>query len=241
MVTATLKTIAKRARSQVERYIYRGDAVNCIVCGYRARSWLRGQTYGRCPNCRCASRTRVLWRYLERTYTSPQQLKVLHFAPEAPLRARLTAWGAASYTTCDYNRSDVDCRVDIQKLRFADGAYDLVLCSHVLEHIPDHGAAMRELHRICSPNGHVLIQVPLDRAMPTREDLTEMPVSERKRLFGEIDHLRYYGSDFAELLKRAGFSRVTTHEPVREIVITERIEYGFNPEEALFVCQRSAL
>lgn len=234
-----LKAIAKRARSQLERYRYRGDAVFCIVCGYRARSWLHGHAYGRCPSCRCASRTRVLWRYLQRSVQTPHELRVLHFAPERPLREKLRRWGAASYTTCDLNSSDVDQRVDIQQMHFPSESFDLVLCSHVLEHVPDHLAAMRELRRVCSARGRVLIQVPLDRAAATREDLTEMPISERKRLFGEIDHLRYYGSDFADLLTGAGFT-VTTHEPVREIVITERIEHGFHPEEALFICQRSS-
>jgi len=234
-----LKKLAKRARSQVERYLYRGDVVHCAVCDYHGRSWLKGMPYGRCPNCRCASRTRVLWRYLQQTFPNPRELRVLHFAPEAPLRDRLRAWGAASYKTCGYAGVNTDFRVDIQAMQFEDESFDLILCSHVLEHVHDHLTAMRELRRVCSAVGQVLIQVPLDRAAKTREDLTQLTNAERKRLFGEEDHLRYYGHDFADLLGGAGFS-VTTYEPVREVMIVERIEYGFNPEEALFICTRSA-
>jgi SAM-dependent methyltransferase len=237
---AEIMKLAKRARSRVERYVHRGDTVSCIVCGYRASKWLRDQPYGRCPSCRCASRTRVLWKYLEETFPSPRELRILHFAPELSLRDKLAAWGAASYKTCDLKADNVDLNVDIQRMPFDDESFDLVVCSHVLEHVPDHLAAMRELRRVCSARGQVLIQVPLDRAVPTREDLTDLPSAERKRLFGEIDHLRYYGHDFEGLLASAGFE-VTTFEPARRVMIVDRIEYGFHPEEVLFICRRSTV
>jgi len=48
---------------------------------------------------------------------------------------------------------------DINKLPFADASFDCVICSEVLEHIPDHQNAIRELDRILKPNGTLAVSV----------------------------------------------------------------------------------
>lgn len=131
----------------------------------------------------------------------------------------------------------MDYNVNIERLPFSAGSYDLILCSHVLEHVPDDKAAMRELRRTCSSHGRVLIAVPVDRASPTREDLSEtLHPEERRRLYGEIDHLRYYGLlDLTTALKDAGFD-VNVFDPAQGLNKTERLVNGFGPDELLFVC-----
>ncbi|AOY57942.1 methyltransferase, type 11 [Desulfococcus multivorans] len=49
---------------------------------------------------------------------------------------------------------------DITALPFADAAFDLVICSEVLEHIPAHRAAVTELVRVLKPGGDLVISVP---------------------------------------------------------------------------------
>jgi SAM-dependent methyltransferase len=49
---------------------------------------------------------------------------------------------------------------DITHLPFADGAFDLVICSEVLEHIPDHHRAMREVVRVLKPGCQLVVSVP---------------------------------------------------------------------------------
>lgn len=49
---------------------------------------------------------------------------------------------------------------DINKLPFADQSFDCVICSEVLEHIPDHVGAVRELLRILKPEGTFVVSVP---------------------------------------------------------------------------------
>ena len=41
-----------------------------------------------------------------------------------------------------------------------DSAYDLVLCRHILEHLPDTDKVMDELHRVLRPGGRLVIEVP---------------------------------------------------------------------------------
>jgi SAM-dependent methyltransferase len=49
---------------------------------------------------------------------------------------------------------------DGTKLPFADGSFDRIIASEVLEHIPDDGAAMAELARVLRPGGTIAITVP---------------------------------------------------------------------------------
>ncbi len=49
---------------------------------------------------------------------------------------------------------------DINRLPFADASFDCIICSEVLEHIPDHEQAIRELDRILKPHGTLVVSVP---------------------------------------------------------------------------------
>jgi SAM-dependent methyltransferase len=228
-----VRSVAREARALASRFYYLGDDVTCNVCSYRARSWLKGRPCGRCARCHSATRTRALVWYLQTEYLSPKS-RILHFAPEGPLEKLVRRWNQ-EYTTCDLRRKDVTVNVDIQELPFADGAFDLVLCSHVLEHIPRDRDAMAELRRVCAPDGRVLIQVPLTLNLPTHEDLSDMAPSERKRIFGEVDHLRNYGLDIVERLASVGF-RVEIYAPKDRVPDSSRRQFGIGDEQLIFVC-----
>ena len=55
---------------------------------------------------------------------------------------------------------------DVTRLPFADACFDLVVCSEVLEHIPDHQKAMREIIRVLKPGHPLVVSVP--RYLPER-------------------------------------------------------------------------
>jgi SAM-dependent methyltransferase len=97
-----------------------------------------------------------------------------------------------------------------------DASFDAVLCSHVLEHVPADGAAMRELRRITAPGGWCLVMVPLDlRSEQTYEDPSITLPEDRTRAFWQHDHVRLYAADIGERLAAAGFA-VERIRPVQE-------------------------
>jgi SAM-dependent methyltransferase len=55
---------------------------------------------------------------------------------------------------------------DIRQLPFRDGFFDFVICSEVLEHIPDHEAAISEILRVLAPGKDLVVSVP--RYLPER-------------------------------------------------------------------------
>src|SRR5690606_3399425 len=77
---------------------------------------------------------------------------------------------------------------DIQKIDRSDETYDMVICSHVLEHVRDDRAALKELLRIVKDDGFVYLAFP----DPFREDVTRdwgFPKPEKH------GHWRVYGAD----------------------------------------------
>lgn len=96
--------------------------------------------------------------------------------------------------------------LDVTNLhQLADASFDFLICEHVLEHVPDDKKAMRELRRVLAPGGTALISVPIRNATFTLENL---PNANPIRDYGQIDHVRYYGTDFYDRLREAGFGKV---------------------------------
>jgi SAM-dependent methyltransferase len=101
--------------------------------------------------------------------------------------------------------------LDIQAIDRADQAYDVVVCSHVIEHVPDDRRAIRELTRIVAPLGFLLLAYPRSE----EGDLTQD--------WGFADpakngHYRGYGSDFdrvvAETVPQAQTIAIVAGDPV---------------------------
>jgi SAM-dependent methyltransferase len=77
----------------------------------------------------------------------------------------------------------------------------------MLEQIPDDRIALRERCRILKPGGFGLVLVPLSLALEKSDEDPQASVEERRRRFGQDDHIRMYAKrDFVERVGEAGFS-----------------------------------
>ena len=159
------------------------------------------------PSTLSLERHRLLWLYLKHEtnfFTAP--LKVLHFAPEQAFYKKFKKLKNLEYTTTDLNSPLADVKADICALPFKDHSFDVILCNHVLEHIPDDRKALNELYRILKPSGWGIFQIPQDlKREVTYEDNSITDKKERARIFGQYDHVRIYGGDYLDRLEEAGF------------------------------------
>ena len=159
---------------------------------------------------------------------------MLHFAPEPSLRRVFEGRENLEYVTTDLEMPDVSMRMDIHDLVFRDGTFDFVICSHVLEHVDDDRAAMREIRRVLRPEGTALIMVPiLSPGGRTFEDATITTPEGRERAFGQTDHVRRYGGDFPDRAREAGLEVEEFRPLERWGAAAER--YALFPDEVLFV------
>ena len=163
---------------------------------------------------------------------------MLHVAPESCFRHALRALPNISYLSADYDSATAMERMDITAIGHPDESFDVVICNHVLEHVSDDRRAMRELLRILRPGGWAMLQVPLD---PSREATLEDPrivdPRERRRAFGQYDHVRLYGRDYPERLRSQGF-KVAPDRFVEELPRQTVEELGLDVEETIYVARR---
>jgi SAM-dependent methyltransferase len=193
-------------------FFYRGSNVHCPVCGghfskFLPYGYIEARENVLCPKCLSLERHRLLWLYLKnRTRFFTDKLKVLHVAPEQCFYKRFRKMDNLSYITADIESPIADVKLDIQQIPFENNHFDVVICNHVLEHVPDDKKAIREIFRVLKRGGFALLQVPTAYEMNvTLEDPSVTDPEERQRLFRQKDHYRLYGKDYLEKLMAAGF------------------------------------
>ena len=197
----------------------KGGKIECKVCSFKADR-LSSDTwhpYSICPRCGSSIRQRLLMQVLiEHPEFNRIRIlsgkRILHFAPEKILRDKIRV-NASDYRTADffaegYYYPDIDFNLDISSMpSIATESYDVLIACDVLEHVPDDRKALLEVYRILSKGGYCIFTVPQkDQLIVTFEDKTVTDPMERERVFGQRDHLRIYGDDFADLIQQAGFA-----------------------------------
>lgn len=191
---------------------YKGSTFEDPIDGKTFRSFLpygyeKSRKNVLSPSTLSLERHRLLWLFLKKeTDFFTQPLQVLHFAPEQAFYNRFRKLPHLTYTTTDLNSPLADVKADICNLPFADNCFDVILCNHVLEHIPNDTKALKELYRVLKPGGWGVFQVPQDlNRENTFEDDSITDKVERAKIFGQYDHVRIYGRDYFEKLRAIGF------------------------------------
>lgn len=217
-----LPGVVTRLRKQLANALDPTLYLQCPCCGELATSFLphgvKARPNAKCPGCGSLERNRLQLLYLqERTNLFTDRLKVLHFAPERALQKRLKAEPKLTYHSADLSSKWADEHFDICAIPYPDDTFDVILCSHVLEHVPDDRKAMSELFRVMKPGGWGLIDAPHKMGNPeTFEDPSVTTAAERQRVFGHKDHVRIYGRDYFQRLRAAGFE-TARHVYTREL------------------------
>ncbi|MFH1000938.1 MAG: class I SAM-dependent methyltransferase [Bacteroidota bacterium] len=244
--------------------LYKGKTYYCPYCKHSFRKMLSdgeklhviekfqiiGSGYREnctCPRCYSKDRDRLIYLYFEKnTSLFTEQHKVLHIAPEAWLKELFQSLPNIHYTNgvkepenmgYYYDRRTRD--LDITDLEMKDNFYDVIVCNHVLEHIPDDIKAMKEIYRVLKPGAKAVLQVPYSLILEsTYEDESITKPEQRSKFFGQFDHVRIYAKDYVKRLESVGF-KVELFNPIKEEWGSKYINrYALNPKEDLFVAHK---
>ncbi len=242
-----LKRLHSRPLKPPVSWLYRGDRVSCPICGGTFRKFLPKVTpvgrpmrpNSKCPRCGASERHRHLWLYLQnRTSLFSEPLRVLHFAPEWIIQKKLRRCPNLDYVSADLDPNRAMVELDITDITYPNESFDVVLCSHVLEHVADDRKAIGELYRVLKPGGWAAVLVPIDhRRIKTFEDPGVLSAADRERLFWQADHVRLYGRDFKHRLEQAGF-RVTVDSYRQEPAADVMRRYGLKRHDEIYFCAK---
>lgn len=160
-----------------------------------------------CLACGASPRERLMHALLDAgRITLPAGGSILHCAPnEASLVQRFYD-GAGDYVPADIDPARYAVpgmqRLDLMSMT-DETRFDRIYASHVMEHVPDDGIVLRNLLRALKPGGEAWLLVPLwDK--PSIDGPLDLSGRERERRFGQWDHVRQYGRDFATRISAAG-------------------------------------
>ncbi|MEJ8566360.1 class I SAM-dependent methyltransferase [Elongatibacter sediminis] len=189
----------------------------------------------RCPSCGAALRFRneaaalveVIGRgrhlSLRTLIADPavRKMSLYHIGIGGPVRQWLRQVADYCESTLfeDGHREEVRDGVhhqDLVDLSFADGRFDLVTSSHVMEHVSDPWAALTEIHRVLKPGGHYVFSIPIGWPPPEtsirRATITDgklehhLPAAYHESPGGSPSLVfTDFGSDLLDHLEEAGF------------------------------------
>lgn len=208
-------TLVRKPLGKIKRKIkdlsYYGTGRVCPVCSKESK---RFQPFGvvtreeaRCVHCGALERHRLLWLYINSQTDLFQTAgkKMLHVAPEPCLEPKFENTLQENYITSDIDGSRAKVQMDIMDIGYPDESFDVIYCSHVLEHVTDDRKAMREFYRVLKKDGWAILLVPI-MADKSFEDPSITDPDERLRVYGNSDHVRIYGPDYIDRLREAGFN-----------------------------------
>lgn len=225
--------------------LYKGDNVACPVCD---RSFSKFLSYGSevahrenvlCPFDLTLERHRLMWLYLkDHSNFFKDDLKVLHIAPEQCFHKKFQGQKNLEYLTGDLVSPIADMHFDLHDIPLEDNRFDIVFCNHVMEHVNDAIRCMSELNRVMKPGGWGIMQVPQDFSRDTTyEDPSIITPEDREKHYWQKDHVRLFGNDYPEWLKKAGFD--VKEFKKEEFYSQQQIErYRLSKEEVLYIVSK---
>lgn len=219
-------------------FFYKGNTFCCPICQSNLKKFItiyfKSGIDNSCPKCGSLSRTRTLFKYINHEILSADD-NILDFSPHRSIYNVLSKTNK-NYIANDFdNQFHADTHHDITKLPFEKEKFDLIICFHVLEHIPNDNDAISNLYKVLKGKGNLLIQVPLKEG-ETDEDLSITDPIIREERFGQSDHVRVYGeNDLRTKLETIGF-KTTIIDYSEKFSNKELNYYGIKKGELIFHC-----
>jgi SAM-dependent methyltransferase len=165
---------------------------------------------------------------------------MLHVAPEPCFERIFKKHLGQGYISADIQNPRARVKLDITDIRFPNEKFDVIYCSHVLEHVVEDKKALKEFNRVLKSDGYAILLVPIQPGLKkTFEDQSVTDPEERLRLFGQEDHVRRYGQDFVERIQKANLA-LEIIKPADFLSKKEMKLMGIKPTDQIYYCTKNS-
>lgn len=206
----------------------------CPICGFAGYFGWSGCPPRRdaiCPKCGSLERHRLFALAVQTGIVCSKWLsesRAIHFAPE-PSLVEFLRCRTREYETAE-PRPGADIVLNIESIALKDDCVDLIVANHVLEHVDDRRAA-KEVLRILKSGGRFLVSVPVVEGWEKTYEDAALNSSRMQELhFGQHDHKRLYGRDFAMRIQQCGFDTVSEFTACG----SDAARYSLRPGEKIY-------
>ncbi len=228
----------------VRGLVFLGTKYTCPCCGWKVREFTNGgnsfkiRHLSYCPRCDAKARHRRDWLFLKNeTNLFSEQVRLLHISPRYSFSRHFTKLQNLEYVGVDlFYCRNISITMDVAAAPLPSSIFDAIICIHVLEHVQDDRKAMREFFRVLKPGGWALVSSPIRMDQKTVEDPSITSAKERKLMFGERSHYRYYGYDMFDRLEESGFQ--VEMNLGRDVDQETQMKYGLRDDENIFFCRK---
>jgi len=249
---AKLKLIIKKIYYELKRIYYYGKKYRCPCCNNTYRKFINfnynrpiynpniyNDTYKNtiCPYCFSLPRHRIICEFFNNNKTIFQNNpKSLIFAAEM-CTEKYFKNNNFSYKTADLFQS-ADYKIDITNINLKDNSFNLIICNHVLEHVNNYENALKELYRILTTDGILILTVPIDKTSDKIIYKKTISNKQRKRIYGQSDHLRTFGTNTKKIIEKYGFYVDEVNGEIYDTKIYPVIGPGKYDYNHIFVCYK---
>lgn len=191
----------------------------------------------RCPFCSSNDRERHLFMFFDKInfWEKFTNASILHFAPENKLSEKIDSLKPLKYIKADFKPKNKTIeKIDATQIPYPDNSFDIVICNHVLEHIPNYNSAIQEIYRVLRPSGNAILQTPYSKTLLNNFEDNGINNNESRLFFyGEQDHFRIFSENhlFEDFKKNGFILKIAKHSDLFNDKITSY--YGVNSKEDL--------
>jgi phosphoglycolate phosphatase len=177
------------------------QSMECNLCGSQSFRDRKSRARIVCMRCGSDERTRVMHLFFTRFSIVRPGMRVMHIAPERGLYSFLSTIPNIDLEAFDLHPENfpfapvrkIDLVTDL--LSWPSRIYDVIIHSHVMEHVPCNvTAVLFHLNRMLKDGGEQACVIPF---VPGHygEDFGPMGRAERIKRFGQDDHVRRFGAE----------------------------------------------
>ena len=191
----------------------------------------------KCYYCGCNDRERHLFMFFDKLslWSKFENAKILHFAPELEISKKIKNLKPAEYIMADLFPQNDECKkIDLTDIPFNDNSFDIIICNHVLEHVPDYKKALKEIHRVLSSNGFAILQTPYSLFLNKNfEDESINNDFLRTYFYKQSNHVRIFSKKqlFLDIEESGLELNIVKHKEIFDE--NETSYYGVNKKEDL--------